>query len=92
VIVDRVYAFVSRRTRDAATAEDITAEVFEKALEQAGHSGPGHSTVLPSTRAMMPRTRLPVSIDEAACERSTHRLSMGVDSGRFVPDTSIGQR
>jgi RNA polymerase sigma-70 factor (ECF subfamily) len=32
--VDRVYAFVSRRTRDRATAEDITSEVFEHALAQ----------------------------------------------------------
>lgn len=30
--VDRVYAFVSRRTRDRATAEDITSEVFQEAL------------------------------------------------------------
>lgn len=30
--VDRVYAFVSRRTRDRASAEDITSEVFEHAL------------------------------------------------------------
>lgn len=32
--VDRVYAFVSRRTPDRATAEDLTSEVFEKALAQ----------------------------------------------------------
>ena len=30
--VDRVYAYVSRRTRDRATAEDVTSEVFEHAL------------------------------------------------------------
>ena len=30
--VERVYAFVSRRTRDRATAEDITSEVFQHAL------------------------------------------------------------
>lgn len=30
--VYRVYAFVSRRTRDRATAEDVTAEVFQQAL------------------------------------------------------------
>jgi len=30
--VDRVYAFVSRRTHDRAAAEDITSEVFEQAL------------------------------------------------------------
>ena len=30
--VDRVYAYVSRRTRDRAAAEDITSEVFEQAL------------------------------------------------------------
>jgi RNA polymerase sigma-70 factor, ECF subfamily len=30
--VDRVYAFVSRRTGDRATAEDVTSEVFEQAL------------------------------------------------------------
>jgi len=30
--VDRVYAFVSRRTRDRAAAEDITSEVFQQAL------------------------------------------------------------
>ena len=34
--VDRVYAFVSRRTHDRATAEDITSEVFERALEHLG--------------------------------------------------------
>jgi len=30
--VDRVYAYVSRRTRDRAAAEDITSQVFEQAL------------------------------------------------------------
>jgi RNA polymerase sigma-70 factor, ECF subfamily len=30
--VDRIYAFVSRRTHDRAAAEDITADVFEHAL------------------------------------------------------------
>ncbi|HEY5617763.1 MAG TPA: sigma-70 family RNA polymerase sigma factor [Vicinamibacterales bacterium] len=30
--VDRIYAFVSRRTQDRATAEDITSQVFEQAL------------------------------------------------------------
>lgn len=30
--VDRIYAFVSRRTENRATAEDITAHVFEQAL------------------------------------------------------------
>ena len=30
--VDRVYAFVSRRTPDRAAAEDITSEVFQQAL------------------------------------------------------------
>jgi RNA polymerase sigma-70 factor (ECF subfamily) len=30
--VDRVYAFVSRRTQDRAAAEDITSEVFQQAL------------------------------------------------------------
>ena len=30
--VDRVYAFVSRRTHDRAAAEDITSEVFQQAL------------------------------------------------------------
>ena len=34
--VDRVYAFVSRRTRDRATAEDVTSEVFEHALAHIG--------------------------------------------------------
>jgi RNA polymerase sigma-70 factor, ECF subfamily len=32
--VDRIYAYVSRRTPDRAAAEDITSEVFEKALAQ----------------------------------------------------------
>ena len=30
--VDRIYAFISRRTENRATAEDITSEVFEQAL------------------------------------------------------------
>jgi RNA polymerase sigma-70 factor, ECF subfamily len=30
--VDRIYAFVSRRTKNRATAEDITSQVFEQAL------------------------------------------------------------
>ena len=30
--VDRIYAFVSRRTENRATAEDITSQVFEQAL------------------------------------------------------------
>ena len=34
--VDRVYAFVSRRTGDRATAEDVTSEVFEHALTHLG--------------------------------------------------------
>jgi RNA polymerase sigma-70 factor, ECF subfamily len=34
--VDRVYAFVSRRTHDRATAEDITSEVFQQALAHLG--------------------------------------------------------
>jgi RNA polymerase sigma-70 factor (ECF subfamily) len=34
--VERVYAFVSRRTHDRAAAEDITSEVFQQAL---GHLG-----------------------------------------------------
>jgi RNA polymerase sigma-70 factor (ECF subfamily) len=34
--VDRVYAFVSCRVRNRATAEDITSEVFEQALAQLG--------------------------------------------------------
>jgi RNA polymerase sigma-70 factor (ECF subfamily) len=34
--VDRIYAFVSRRTRNRAAAEDITSHVFEQALETIG--------------------------------------------------------
>lgn len=34
--VDRIYAFVSRRTRDRAAAEDITSQVFELALGAIG--------------------------------------------------------
>jgi RNA polymerase sigma-70 factor (ECF subfamily) len=34
--VDRVYAFVSRRTANRATAEDITSEVFQQALAELG--------------------------------------------------------
>ena len=34
--VDRVYAFVSRRMRDRAAAEDVTSEVFEQALANLG--------------------------------------------------------
>jgi len=34
--VDRIYAFVSRRTRNRAAAEDITSQVFEKALDAIG--------------------------------------------------------
>jgi RNA polymerase sigma-70 factor, ECF subfamily len=34
--VDRLYAFVSRRTHDRAAAEDITAEVFQHALAHLG--------------------------------------------------------
>jgi RNA polymerase sigma-70 factor, ECF subfamily len=34
--VDRVYAFVSRRTHDRATAEDVTSEVFQQALAHLG--------------------------------------------------------
>ena len=30
--VDRIYTFVSRRTRDRSTAEDVTSEVFQQAL------------------------------------------------------------
>lgn len=33
---DRVYAFVRRRVRDRSLAEDITADVFHKALENLG--------------------------------------------------------
>jgi RNA polymerase sigma-70 factor (ECF subfamily) len=34
--VDRVYAYVSLRVRDRAVAEDITSEVFERALARLG--------------------------------------------------------
>jgi len=34
--VDRIYAFVSRRTRNRTVAEDITSRVFEQALEAVG--------------------------------------------------------
>ena len=34
--VDRIYAFVSRRTRNRASAEDITSQVFERALDAVG--------------------------------------------------------
>jgi RNA polymerase sigma-70 factor (ECF subfamily) len=34
--VDRVYAFVSRRTRNRAASEDITSQVFEQALRTIG--------------------------------------------------------
>ena len=34
--VDRIYAFVSRRTGDRAAAEDITSQVFEQALRAIG--------------------------------------------------------
>jgi RNA polymerase sigma-70 factor (ECF subfamily) len=34
--VDRIYAFVSRRTGDRAAAEDITSQVFEQALSTIG--------------------------------------------------------
>lgn len=34
--IDRVYAFVSQRTPDRATAEDITSEVFQRALANLG--------------------------------------------------------
>jgi RNA polymerase sigma-70 factor (ECF subfamily) len=33
---DRVYAYVSRRVRDRAAAEDVTSEVFHKALKNIG--------------------------------------------------------
>ena len=33
---DRVYAFVARRVRDRGEAEDITADVFHRALERLG--------------------------------------------------------
>jgi RNA polymerase sigma-70 factor (ECF subfamily) len=33
---DRIYAFVSRRTRNRAAAEDITSQVFEQALRTIG--------------------------------------------------------
>jgi RNA polymerase sigma-70 factor (ECF subfamily) len=33
---DRVYAFVARRTRDRAEAEDVTADVFHQALAHLG--------------------------------------------------------
>ena len=36
--LDRVYAFVSRRTHDRAAAEDITSEVFERALAAGAQS------------------------------------------------------
>ncbi|MBI1872888.1 MAG: sigma-70 family RNA polymerase sigma factor [Acidobacteria bacterium] len=35
--VDRIYAFVSRRTENRAAAEDITSQVFEQALRAIGH-------------------------------------------------------
>lgn len=34
--VDRIYAFVSRRTENRASAEDITSQVFEQALSTIG--------------------------------------------------------
>jgi RNA polymerase sigma-70 factor (ECF subfamily) len=34
--VNRIYAFVSRKTPDRATAEDLTSEVFEQALANIG--------------------------------------------------------
>jgi RNA polymerase sigma-70 factor (ECF subfamily) len=34
--VDRIYAFVSRRTENRAAAEDITSQVFEQALSTIG--------------------------------------------------------
>jgi RNA polymerase sigma-70 factor, ECF subfamily len=34
--VDRIYGFVSRRTKDRAAAEDITSAVFERALASIG--------------------------------------------------------
>ena len=34
--VDRIYAFVSRRTGDRAAAEDVTSQVFEQALRTIG--------------------------------------------------------
>ena len=34
--VDRIYAFVSRRTRNRAISEDITSQVFEHALDAIG--------------------------------------------------------
>ncbi len=34
--VDRIYAFVSRRTKNRAAAEDITSQVFEQALSAIG--------------------------------------------------------
>jgi RNA polymerase sigma-70 factor (ECF subfamily) len=34
--VDRIYAFVSRRTENRAAAEDITSQVFERALRGIG--------------------------------------------------------
>jgi RNA polymerase sigma-70 factor (ECF subfamily) len=34
--VDRIYAFVCRRTNDRAAAEDVTSEVFERALSSIG--------------------------------------------------------
>lgn len=35
--IDRIYAFVSRRTANRAAAEDITSQVFEQALRTIGH-------------------------------------------------------
>jgi RNA polymerase sigma-70 factor, ECF subfamily len=34
--VDRIYAFVSRRTGNRAAAEDVTSQVFERALDAIG--------------------------------------------------------
>ena len=75
-LIRRVYAYVAYRIGDGPDAEDLTSEVFERALKYRGSYDPGRGGPLPwligiARRCVDGRRYIPVQANPAETEQAT---------------------